>query len=531
MAQIAVKGPRRTYPIVKPGEDMPDSPEFRAKAQMFGVLGDIALGIGQRLQDKRTQFEYTEGKALWTERHGEFIRGLRDDPDYKNYPVKYNKFNAGLQGELLSKGYTSQATNGLKNYMVEQTANQAKLVAGISVHKEVDYMRASTLNAVSTHILNGEAAAAKSALIRGRNAGYFSAEEIEKRIQTIDVETDWNLGIQSLQAAPERFLKEIEDKDFLPNLDAESRLQLKSSARQGIAAKKRELAEQRQLIQEQTASQFLADYWDKKLIDPQVITNAVRSGLIKDTDAKYLMGALLNPEPPTLNLSKLAEVKEAITDIGTGAKTRSEALEILYKNLEGIDPTTGKSLVAEIFAEHDKGDAEMKREGRNLMEDLIRDKELMSGYFTDDERQILGTSEAILMLESAIEKAAKDKKPLTRRDILIRAVEIGRQIKNKIKREEADAVPPEFIPETEGYPTAPRAPDITAKGKPIIKGALSKPDFVLDSEGEPEKVFDSEGREVGLRRKSGAIFRIGFHAILNGKKYEYVGNGNWKLVK
>jgi len=294
---------------------------------------------------------------------------------------------------------------------------------------------------------------------------------------------------------------------------------------------KRQQAEALKLAQEQTAGKLLVDIWDDKLDDPQVITDALRNNFITDTDAKYLRSELLKTEAVELDLGKFAIVKKAITDIGTGAKTRSETMSVLITNLDGIDKVTGKSLVAEIFGKHDKVESEMKREGRGIMEELIRDRDKFSGMFTDDERQILGTAEAILMFDTEIEKAAKAGKPLERRDQLIKAVQIGRQIKAKIKQEEADAIPPGFSPETEGYPTVPRAPDYTVKGKPIVKGALAKPDFVLTSEGEPEKVFDSEGREIGLRRKSGAVFGIGYHAIFDGKKYEYTGNGNWKLVR
>jgi len=297
------------------------------------------------------------------------------------------------------------------------------------------------------------------------------------------------------------------------------------------AEAKRQQAETLKLAQEQAAGKLLTDFWDGKLNNPQVITDALRNNFITDTDAKYLRGELLKTEAVELNLNKLAIVKESITDIGTGAKTKAEAMSVLIANMDGIDKVTGKSLVAEIFGKHDKVEAEMKREGRSIMEELIRDRDKFSGMFTDDERQILGTAEAILMYDTEIEKAAKAGKPLERRDQLIKAVEIARQIKAKIKREEAAAIPPGFSPETEGFSTVPRAPDYTAKGKPITKGALAKPDFALTPEGEPEKVFDSKGREIGLRRKSGAVFGIGYIAIFSGKKYEYTGNGNWKEVK
>lgn len=263
---------------------------------------------------------------------------------------------------------------------------------------------------------------------------------------------EYGYGIKRIMENPEGFLSEMADKKFLSDLEPQERAQLKSAARSAIARNKREKAEQKRIAQEQISSQLLADFWDGKLTDPQKITDAVRSGLLTDTDGKYLRSALLNPEPPTLNFNNYAVVKQAITDIGTGAKTKSEAMSVLFENLSGIDPATGKALVAEIFAEHEKSDAEMKREGDRLMEDLIRDKDPLSGFFSDDTRQILGASEAILMLDAEIQKAAKLKKPLTRRDILIKAVEIGQTIKAKIKAEKESGIIPRlgFIEEVRG---------------------------------------------------------------------------------
>lgn len=298
-----------------------------------------------------------------------------------------------------------------------------------------------------------------------------------------------------------------------------------------LATQERIRSTRHKQLREETNRQMLANYWDGKLRDPQVITDAFRAGYLDDTDAKYLRAAIMNPEPPKLDLQSLATVKQAIDEIGTNTKTVQQVLSILYANINSIDPTTGKSLINEIFSEQDRNKSEMKRESRARMEELIRDRDKFTGMFTDDERQILASAEAYLMLDTEIQKAIEADKPLERRDIMIKAIQIGRQMKKKIKQEEVDSIPPGFEPETEGFLIAPRAPDYTPKGKPITKGALAKPDFVLTSEGEPEKVFDSEGREIGLRRKSGAVFGIGYIAIFNGKKYEYTGNGNWKLVK
>lgn len=203
----------------------------RAMAGFGESLAVLGENLAFRFLEARVNSEFTEGKALWTQRHDEFIRSLKDEQDYKSIPKKYEKFSTELQKEVSGLASTERARTGLKNWMVEEAPKQNRQISFIALAKEQDYMRASTLNAVDVHIKDGNAPAATAALIRARNSGYFSAEEVERRIQTIARETDWNAGIEALEADPVSFLKDIDDKDYLESLDAESRSQLKRKAR------------------------------------------------------------------------------------------------------------------------------------------------------------------------------------------------------------------------------------------------------------------------------------------------------------
>lgn len=547
MGQIAVKGPRRTYPIIKPAEDMPDLPEYEAKAQMFGALSGMASVIGRGLQDKRTQSEFTEGKALWTERHDEFVRGLRDDPDYKSYLGKYDKFNAGLQRELFGKGYTSQATNGLKNYMVDKTADQRKLVAGISVNKEVDYFRASTLAAVNTHVLAGEAAAAKSALIRGRDSGYFSAEEIEKKLQNIDVETDLNLGLQSLQVAPERFLKEIEDKDFLPNLDTELRLRLKNQAKAVMAQGQREQAAQLKEMRERTMSTMLTDVWDGKLTDLQAVTDAFRAGYLDDTDAKYLHNAIMSPDPPENTNEALIAVRYAIDGIGV-TETRESALKVVTQYVKQLDPDTGKAFIKEIFGEHDTKNAFWNRQAQEYMERQIMEVASLTGILYGSGEQLALSAQALMSYDEAKKAAITEEKPLNGRELLVLAHEIMLPFRKQVKPlMEGEKLPrtieqePKIKPKTlskeqrekmargiqealiGGFTGRPKA-------KLTRKAPRNNPQFII-KDGKPEMEFDAKGKEIGLKIKDGTVLKIGYHYRIGYKVWEYLGNGRAKPVK
>jgi hypothetical protein len=463
----------------------------RELARAVSGLGEALFGVGLRsyLMEADTQLDKARMQA--DEEHTRYMLGLQAIEDTSDKAGLYNKaFKETMATREKFMPTNRVAAREYKSYLTRNTAQWGRETILAKRAKREDNFRAVGFEKQTKAIQSGQFLDYFTHLAKGVKTGAYDAEEVEK-------------------------LKQV----------------TRESHQQYLAITKREAAEQLKLAQEQTNRQLLADLWDGKLRSSQVITDAVRNNLISAENGKYLRKELLSPEPTTLKLENLANVKDAINDIGTGAKTREQALDVLYTNLDGIDPTTGKSLLNEIYGEHDKGNAEIKREAKSIMEEIIRDRNPYTGLWTDDERQILGSAEALLMLSSEIEKAAKAGKPLERRDILIKAVQIGRQIKRKIKQEEEEKTEPSFIPiPTKGAALAPREPEITKEGKPIVKGAAREPKFEMRG-GEPEKVFDDKGREMGLRMQTGTIFRIGYHAIIGGRKYEYMGNGDWKLIK
>lgn len=465
--------------------------------QAVAGFGEAMFDIGLRWHLMEADTQLDKAKMQADEEHTRYMLGLDAIKDTSDESGLYNKaFKETMAARQKFMPTNGVAANRYKSYLVGNTARWGRDTILAKRAKRKDNFRAVGFEKQTKAIQSGQFLDYFTHLQKGKTTrfdAYTDEEAAKLKQQTID--------------GHKRYV------------EAQT------------ATTKREAAEQLKLAQEQKNRQLLADLWDNKLTDPQVITDAVRNNLISDTDGKYLRGALLSPKPKTLKLENLANVKDAINEIGTGAKTREQALSVLYSNLDGIDSVTGKSLLNEIYGEHDKNNSEIRREAKDIMEELIRDRDPYSGMWTDDERQILGSAEALLMLSSEIEKAAKAGKPLERRDILIKAVGIGRQIKAKIKQEEEEKTIPSFIPiPTKGAPLAPKEPEFTAEGKPIIKGAAREPKFEMKGK-EPEKVFDEKGREEGLRMASGAIFRVGYHAVINGRKYEYMGNGDWKSIK
>jgi hypothetical protein len=143
-------------------------------------------------------------------------------------------------------------------------------------------------------------------------------------------------------------------------------------------------------------------------------------------------------------------MKQFISEFAMGGRSRTSVLEELMIRSDKIDETTGKSLIAELSADQDSAKAAMLQKGRRDMEELIRDKDPISGAFTDDRNQILAAAEAYLMFDAEVTKAAQAGKALTGREAYQKAIEIALSIKEKIP-EDGDYLPGVF-----NYPTQSR---------------------------------------------------------------------------
>ncbi len=456
------------YPGFHAGREQAAIAEF---GRAFGAVGALA----EKRMNAIVQTEFTSGKADWETAHNVFLDDLRDDPDYENYSKKYNAYSKKIQKDIL--GTKSPIAKKILSEMFKsKTPSVEKSISNIAWERKSGAMVAETLNSVRKFELAGNSGAAEAALIEAVSAGTIDAKEAAGRAIQIKRNIDWNNGYRLTESDPAGLL-EILDKGVFEHLDKQDIEQLRTRAESTLAAESRIEAAQLVELQKETGRQRLADFWDNKLTDPQVITDDLRDNRISLENAKYLRDAMLNPKPPKTDLLAYAEVLRAKTDVGRGAKTVNQALDVVYKNTERLDPATGKSLVNDIFGEHDKHDADMEKEGRDLMEELIREKDPVSGMFTDNAREIIGTAEALIELDASIKRAAEAGKPLTGKELLIESIRIGRLKSRNIKGEEI----PGFLYTNPSF-----------YGE-LLKGIVELP------EGERAKIFEDEKTESKAR--------------------------------
>lgn len=500
-------------------------------------LSDIAKSFFQIEQDKQV----IRDNAALASANGDYDKAVADKINEAKKTTftsieQFADFRRQAEADLDTTVKSSIGKMSLKagqtfiNFAESNKQNSLRQIEGIVWQKEIEFGQSDTLRQYSNkfEVLTGAGVSVEDILKdpsldiieTGMNPYWRAGELVRARDRTL-IDALANIG---------RYDDARELAKSTKAFTSTERIAANNHIEAQEARAKREIAIEFKLQQEATNRQMLADLWDGKLIDPQVITNAVRLGYLSDTDGKYLRDALMNPKPSKLNLQSLATVKQAIEEIGTNTKTVQQALSVLFAHLNSIDPITGKSLLNEIYTEQEKNKSEMKRESRALMEELIRDRDKFTGMFTDDERQILASAEAYLMLDTEIQKAVEAKKPLERRDIMIKAIQIGQQMKKKIKVEEEEKIIPSFAPGRKQEIAEFEKRLESEKYYKYKKELVRNPTFLMKGD-EPAKVFDEKGKEIGLKRQDGSIFKIGHQAIMNGKIYEYTGNGNWKLIE
>lgn len=530
--------PRASQQIVQAGQGIQAEAVTRVAAGISSQLARISQE--HKLVDEKKQLA-RDKITLAT------IKGALDEFEYNSRPnpqdaktiadftTQEENYHKAWErkGQQLISGHNQDVVNAFTQYIESHRPLARKHYRDKKRVAERDWATASIekewINRLKGNIDNPVAARQQLITLINSYDAYLKPSEKQNLLSSVDKSIESAQIHKLINTDPASAFAAI---DGAKTFEEAEKNTLRNRAEAAIASRQREESARLAKAREDTMNSLLANWFDGKLKDTSIVTSFLRAGLLDKEDAKYLNNAILNPKPPTHKLTAEAEVRQAIEDIGTNTKTKEDALKVLYSNVQNLDPTKGSSLLNEIFGEHDKNIAEIQRESRDIMEELIRDKYKFSGLFTDDERQIIAHSEAYLMLDAEIKKAAEQGKPLSRRDTLIKATQIGRQMKKKVKAEEEAKEEPVFEPDkkTKAEETEEFLERLEKeKYWPYKKGIPRNPQFEL-KDGEPEKVFNESGKEIGIKRKNGPVFRIGHQANIGGVVYEYRGSGNWEKI-
>lgn len=229
--------------------------EAEAMGQFGKVMFDVSGDLLAKLEEQRTVSQFTEGKAMWARSHTEFFTKLVKDPDFENYEKKYTAFTKSLRRQILKKGLTRRAKQGLTNYITQEQPGMEKETAIAVMEKQRYHGRATMLRSINDFERSGNAPAAHAAIQEAHESGFITAEAAERQRQAVSANIDWYKGLMLIDSDPESFLKKLEAEpvpigeaeegiavgaipeptekrvsEFLPSLNPEQKLALKARA-------------------------------------------------------------------------------------------------------------------------------------------------------------------------------------------------------------------------------------------------------------------------------------------------------------
>lgn len=219
--------------------------------------------------------------------------------------------------------------------------------------------------------------------------------------------------------------------DKAKEFDEAEKNALRSQARSAIARREREEKVRLQEAREDTMKTLLANVWDNKLKDPNVVTRLMEAGYLDVADAKHLRETMLNPDPPKTTNEAYIAMMYAKDGIAQGTETRESALKQAIEWSSQLSPTDGKAFIDDIFGEHDTMNAFWNRESQAYMEKQILEVATMSGILYGSGEQQAMSAKALLAFDTAKKEAAAKGDPLTGRDLLLKAHEVMLPFRDK----------------------------------------------------------------------------------------------------
>lgn len=248
--------------------------------------------------------------------------------------------------------------------------------------------------------------------------------------------------------------------------------------------------------QEANFKNYLADIWNNNIPDLNILRQAYLDNKISEQQYNKLEEALAGPAKYDDPLAFKA-INDAILDIPS--TSQEEALKVYYENFNKLTPATQKAKLNEIYSDISSYKSGMEKNARSRMEELIREKDPLSGLFTDDKKQILAAAEADMLLDDAIKKARAEGKPLENRDILIKAIEIARTVikKNGLDTKKANVFPEGIITHQIGIKGTSGVPGAEAWTgiPPVVYGTYNEEGKIILNQTGVQRLIDYANRK------------------------------------
>lgn len=411
-------------------------------------LGQTIAGVGQYLTaEGRQAAERTaeldrirQASTITRQATSElrkFSDEIRRDPDPANYERRFEEVSssilAGLDAiedpEVRTRAQVkidSELDFHQRDMLTWRMQAQQKAFEQEYLQAEQDAVRTGNVEAVETPL---------QALV---DAGFTTPEQAARAKSVVEAKTIvWQTALAKGWTEGLKYATDPETLAELP-LSPEKRQAFKSELESYLRTEQTlaEIDARKQQAQiEQTKNALFADAMSDKLDDPTKIDAALRAGVVSPAEAKQLQELVKKGPPEQSDLMAISQVREAILDYQTGAKTQTEAQEVIRSNVGKLSPDDAKSMTSRLYGEVESELSYWQREANANIEDSIYPRD----YFGQQERKepyVTIASEVKLRLDKAIEDARKASKPLAGRDIVIKARDLVAQARQDIKKYE-----------------------------------------------------------------------------------------------
>jgi len=142
-------------------------------------------------------------------------------------------------------------------------------------------------------------------------------------------------------------------------------------------------------------------------------------------------------DEPVREISDSVAIIKILDAIHANNMTLREKLNVVTENSHLLKPSDGPKYLERIYADWSSEKSAWYDESKRLMEERIRDKDPISGQFTDDAQEIEGVAEGLLELDQKVQEGETQGKPLDHKDYVIQSIDTARRIKNEIKARKA----------------------------------------------------------------------------------------------
>jgi polyhydroxyalkanoate synthesis regulator phasin len=399
-------------------------------------ITDVVGNLQYKAMQSRIRQETIEGKTAYQQYMDQMMIDNSKSGDLEvlaKWPDKAReeskKFMASFTGE---KKYTEATKNEMALWSKDQENSYYK-EAALSSMKRIGENERKALPATLEFFANDDDKMGFMDYLTDMQEQLLPAEKdiqlslFDQKVAISDVDRILDVGdYEYARRFIDQSLGHIEDSSFkemlVQHVDATE------------AAESRKNATVMRLKQEQVYSTLLADQWDGVLASPQVITDAVRQGLITPEAARTLKSEMLTKSRPTeSNPEDMAAVEEALLDLRDGVGGVGDVLDTITIHSGGLSSTDGRAYVKEAFATKVSADSEWDKLAHADIKDMILDVSTMTGILYGSAEQKAMVSQAIVKYAEAKRSARADGKILSGPELLKLAREIVIPFRSRLK--------------------------------------------------------------------------------------------------